>query len=316
MYSTPDSRLSHTIAAILAVISLAVGNTGTSGASPLPAAPDKPEISGADCTPSATVLCLRSSRFRVTLAWENALGQSAIGQAQVVADDTGYFSALDPRYPELYVKVLDSCGFNGRFWFLLGTLTDAEFTATVTDTVTNQVKQYVNPLGTRANIADTDAFPCVAASEGPAAPEVSPPPEVTGTCTPSSTTHCLADGRFETQVTWTVSPNSGPGSTIPLTTHAGGFWFFSPDSLDLAVKVVEACDFFQVHFGSTTNVQLNLTITDTETGAVRNYFNPSGTSPAVGDLTAFTNADLPCPVFQDGFEDGTTHAWGLVVGGS
>ncbi len=283
-------------------------------AGPAPAAAS-PEAG--TCSPSATQLCLLGSRFQVSLTWENALGQSAAGQAQAVNGDIGYFSVLDSRYVELYVRVIDGTLVNGDYWFFLGSLTDAEFTVTVTDTATATVKQYFNPLGTRANIADTNAFVGPGASEDPRAVEDSPPPAVAGTCTPDSTTHCLAGGRFETQVTWaTPTPSSGPGITMPLTTHSGGFYFFSSAALDLAVKVVEACDFFQVHFGAMTNVELTLTVTDTTTDVTHTYFNPFGTSPAVGDLTAFANPSLPCAVFADGFETGDASAWSLVVGGA
>jgi len=57
------------------------------------------------------------------------------------------------------VKVLDGCGVNDRFWVFHAATTSVEYTLTVTDTVTGQVRRYENPLGRNAPaVTDTDAF--------------------------------------------------------------------------------------------------------------------------------------------------------------
>ena len=59
----------------------------------------------------------------------------------------------------MLVKVLDGCGVNGHYWVLAAATTNVEYTLRVTDTVTGAVREYFNPLGTRAAaITDTDAF--------------------------------------------------------------------------------------------------------------------------------------------------------------
>ncbi len=45
---------------------------------------------------------------------------------------------------------------------------------------------------------------------------------------------------------------------------------------------------FWVFYGALSNLRYTLTVTDTETGAVRIYANPSGTFGSVGDTRAFS----------------------------
>jgi hypothetical protein len=67
---------------------------------------------------------------------------------------------FDPGNWEMLVKVLDGCALNQRIWVFSAATTNVEYTLTVTDTVTNQVRTYHNPAGqTAAAITDTDAFP-------------------------------------------------------------------------------------------------------------------------------------------------------------
>jgi hypothetical protein len=47
---------------------------------------------------------------------------------------------------------------DGHFWVFYGSLTNVEFTLTVTDTQTGAIKTYFNPQGQLASVADTSAF--------------------------------------------------------------------------------------------------------------------------------------------------------------
>jgi len=47
---------------------------------------------------------------------------------------------------------------NGRYWVFFGALTNVAYTITVTDTTTGTQKQYTNPQGRLASVADTSAF--------------------------------------------------------------------------------------------------------------------------------------------------------------
>lgn len=118
-------------------------------------------------------------------------------------------------------------------------------------------------------------------------------------CTPGENTLCLnADGRFKAEVTFTdFQGNNGAGVTSPLALRDSGlFYFFNEDNIEMLVKVIDACnsDFnaYWVFFAATTNVQFDLTVTDTQTGAVRTYSNPLGNPAApIQDTAAF----MTCP---------------------
>jgi hypothetical protein len=100
-----------------------------------------------------------------------------------------------------------------------------------------------------------------------------------GDCTPGPTTLCLGGGRFEVEAEWvTKSGNSGEGQSIELTDDTGAFWFFNAANVEILVKVLDACasafESFWVFAAGLTNVEVRLTVTDTQTGMVKVYDNP------------------------------------------
>lgn len=113
-----------------------------------------------------------------------------------------------------------------------------------------------------------------------------------GTCLGSPDTLCLNNARFQVQVRWRVSSQgiSGTGQAVSMTSDTGSFWFFSANNVELVVKVVDGRAFnskFWVFYGALSNVEYTITVTDTQTGAVKIYSNPSGTLASVADTAAF-----------------------------
>ncbi len=112
-------------------------------------------------------------------------------------------------------------------------------------------------------------------------------------CTADANTLCLgANGRFKVQVDWQDLPNqnNGQGSAHPITADTGAFWFFDPSNLELVVKVLDGTalnQHFWVFYGALSNVQYEIKVTDTVTGAVRTYTNPQGTQASGSDTSAF-----------------------------
>ncbi len=126
-------------------------------------------------------------------------------------------------------------------------------------------------------------------------------------CIGDGTTACLnvgGPGRFRVDADWIDFVNGQPREArverigkVPetLSDPAGAFvnLSFPPTNLELVVKVLDGCDVagsrnFWVFAAGTTDVELTLTVTDTETGATKQYFNPLGQAFAdVGDTTAF-----------------------------
>ncbi len=116
--------------------------------------------------------------------------------------------------------------------------------------------------------------------------------ETAGPCTPGATTLCLQASRFRVEAAWSV-PAQGRAEvaqTMPITSNTGAFWFFDPTNLELVVKVLDGRSIngkFWVFYGSLTNVEFALTVTDTQTGAVKTYLNPQGQLASVADTSAF-----------------------------
>ena len=118
-----------------------------------------------------------------------------------------------------------------------------------------------------------------------------------GGCVSDATTICLNDGRFGVTASWrTNDGSSGQATAFPLTLDAGYFWFFSPENVEVVVKVLDACDTsfraYWVFAAGLTNAEVTLTVTDTATEEVRTYTNPRGVPfTPVQDTSAF----LTCP---------------------
>lgn len=116
-----------------------------------------------------------------------------------------------------------------------------------------------------------------------------------GPCVADAQTLCLNGGRFRVQVGWeTDLGETGPASVVPgAAADSGVLWFFNEDNWEMLVKVIDGCaltNHYWVFFAATTDVQFVVTVTDTQTGAVKTYLNPQKTSAdAVTDTSA-----LPC----------------------
>ena len=263
--------------------------------------------------PGSTTLCVNGTRFKIEVTWRApSQGTSGVGMAKAVTGDTGHFWFFNDSNIELSVKVVDGRAFNDKFWVFFGSLTNVEFTVTVTDTVTGAVRTYFNPVGQLASVADTAAFSPLAqavssasnaamqveagSSETVEAPS-SPAPtwsavEANSACATDARTLCLNGGRFRVQVGWRVPSQgkSGSASAVALTSDTGYMWFFSSNNVELVIKVLDGRSIngnYWVFYGALSNVEYTITVTDTSTGATRTYFNPSGQLASVADTAAF-----------------------------
>jgi len=125
---------------------------------------------------------------------------------------------------------------------------------------------------------------------------VTTPAPQTPTCTPNDIRHCLNNARFQVEVQWTAPGGAtGTGRRAPLTNDTGLFWFFDPQNVEMIVKVLNGCALngrYWVFAGGLTNVRAVLTVTDTQTGARKQYTNPQGAPfQPVQDTGAFAG----CP---------------------
>jgi hypothetical protein len=113
-----------------------------------------------------------------------------------------------------------------------------------------------------------------------------------GQCTGTDTALCLNAARFEVRVAWSVlsQGTSGVANAVPLTSDTGYFWFFTPNNVELTVKVVDGRAFnnrFWVFGGALSNVQYTITVRDTVSGQTKTYSNPQGTLASFADTNAF-----------------------------
>lgn len=268
----------------------------------------------AGCSESATALCLEKGRFRVETTWRDFLGQSGPGHAVRVTDETAYFWFFDPGNVELMVKTLNACSreLGLHFWVFAAGLTNVEVEMKVTDTLTGQVRTYRNPSGqVIAPILDIDAFATCAAPEPastPAAtpeiapetapeiaPEIAPTaaPEGLGTCTDDGGFLCLAGGRFQVSAAYRRSLVDPSFSAQPrrLTADTAAFTFYDPGNVELIVKVLDACDQalpgYWVFVAGLTDLEIEIVVADTLTGATHHYFSGFGPFQPIFDLGTF-----------------------------
>lgn len=274
------------------------------------------------CGDPDDALCLSGGRFQVSTTWRKTNGETGTGHAISLTDDSGYFWFFSSSNIELVVKTLNACGINQHFWVFGGGLTNVEVHMTVRDTVTGEVKEYENPQSTPYQpVQDTSAFAACSGSSPTAdadpesalpwtgedaqaatpdfevqASSESVPSSASATCVASSTAMCLNGRRFKVEATWQkANGDTGPGRVVQLTPDSGYFWFFSPNNIELITKVLNACGVNThqwVFAGGLTNVRVDLTVTDMQTGAVKAYVNPLNTAFApIQDTSAFTT----CP---------------------
>jgi hypothetical protein len=112
--------------------------------------------------PDNGTLSLLGGRFSVTLsAYSVRHNRTDSGTAIAGTDRYGYFSLEgftgDPRFPEVYVKMVDFRAVTGKFWIFYSGLTSLDYTLTVTDNATGAVRVYESAASFCGG-ADTAAF--------------------------------------------------------------------------------------------------------------------------------------------------------------
>lgn len=258
------------------------------------------------CTAGAEALCLLAARFRVLAHWRDTAGANGRGNGTLLAgsDQVGLFSFFDAGNVELIVKLLDGQGANGFFWTFYGGLSTVEYWITVVDTASGASRTYHNPAGSLCGGGDVKSLPGAeqgaeagaaglvggVAGRAAIAPPAAAKPAATTACAPGAL--CLLGGRFQVEATWRLpgAAGAGAGTPVPLHDGAGLFWFFDPANVELVAKVLDGRALngkFWFFYGALSNVEYDLRVTDTGTGAVRTYHNPPGSLCGGADTGAF-----------------------------
>ncbi|HJX28104.1 MAG TPA: M12 family metallo-peptidase, partial [Thermoanaerobaculia bacterium] len=226
-----------------------------------PPAADQP------CRGSASVLCLGGGRFKAQVDWFSQYDNSGgVGRAVPRPGSSGFFSFSDPSNIELMVKVLD---FGNTVKVFYGQLTDLQFQLSVSDTKTGRTKTYYNTSNNCGGI-DQNAFPGGAPQASRSVPFAA--------CRPGPNTLCLLKNRFQVAVDWR-NPGNGQGGqagAAPLSQLTGAFYFTDRNSLELMTKIIDLGDRVDFFYGTLSDLEYTITVTDTASGAVKTYRNPAG----------------------------------------
>jgi len=251
--------------------------------------------------PCPFAACLRGDEFGIDVVWRDPRsGNTGSGHGVLLTGDTAAFWFFTAENVELFVKVLDGSAVNQYFWVFYGALSDVEFTLSVTQLSTGTTRTYHNPPYTLASQADTHAFPVFVLSDASVASAnvstanraVTPDRADTAACVPDATGLCLSSDRFHVSVTWTDprTGNTGSGQAVPLSGDSGYFWFFAAPNVEMVVKVLDGRPVnhhFWVFAAALSDVETEITVTDTVTGAFKIYRKPPYTFLSQADTSAF-----------------------------
>ncbi len=252
------------------------------------------------CKTSRTALCL-NKRFLATLSWTNQFdGSSGVGRAIPRTASTGFFSFGDPSNVELLVKALDLGGVTKVFY---GELTNLQFTLTMTDTLSGEVKTYGNTPGDCGGIDQSAFGGSTSAASAPAtATRNQPVPApallfprrelrspAAGPCRAGKNTLCLLNGRFSVTVDWANPGNGQSGEAIaaPLSNLVGTFYFTDPSDVELMAKLLQFPDHIAFYYGALSDLPYTIHVTDLSSGTVKTYTGTAGTLCGGLDNDAF-----------------------------
>lgn len=244
------------------------------------------------CVPGSSRLCLQGGRFEATLQ-ATVGGSSYTGQAISLSDLSGGFWLFSADNLEVGVKVLDGSSQNGRFWTFHAPGTDLPYTLTVADRANaSRTRVYTKPAGSFCGQDDTSVS-FLKSLSSPEEPEAALEFEdgmeevhlAASACASNSTTGCLLGNRFQVR----VRLGSAYQPIVQVTDQAAHSWFYSPDNLELFVKVLDGTPVNGKHWvfvGSLTGQAYTLEVTDTATGIQKSWASP-GTLCGFGDTMAF-----------------------------
>lgn len=112
-----------------------------------------------------------------------------------------------------------------------------------------------------------------------------------GTCVPSETNVCLANGRFSVSAVWATTNAQGAARRVTISDDTAGFWFFNAANTELLFKVLDGCGVnnrFWFFAGGLTDVGVTITVRDTKTNTSRSYVHPRGAPfQTITDTNAF-----------------------------
>lgn len=253
---------------------------------------------------------LENSRFRATVTFDDGTEPQPAGTV-ALGPTSAYFFFTRDFYADVFLRLFDARSFNGHWWVFTAPLSDLGYVLRIEDVETGLVRTYVKPSGSLPTLVDTMAFPdsfgyaaLVAPAAGAATEAAAPAaaarevPRVTASalasCVEDADTVCLVGNRYAVEVVWSLGAGGGAGqrSSDLATGYTGAFWFTTPSSLEIVVKIQVTPAVNVVHVAAVTNADYTVTVTDTCTGTVKTYENANPATTNYIDDVNFQN--LPC----------------------
>jgi len=110
-------------------------------------------------------------------------------------------------------------------------------------------------------------------------------------CRPEAEGLELHGGRFEVCAGYrTPAGAQGVGEPIPLTAESGGFWFFTPENLEVVLKLLDGCGTngnFWIYSAGLTDLEVTVGVIDTWSGQTWVFDNDQATPfPPIGEITS------------------------------
>jgi|CXWL01.1.fsa_nt_gi choice-of-anchor B domain-containing protein len=264
----------------------------------------------ATCVSGPQTLCLQDGRFQVTAHWRNQF-DGRHGQATAIpgSDFAGNFWFDDAANVELMVKLLD---FGDHVLAFYGQLTNLQIVLQVVDLESGEVRTYRNGRHNCGAI-DEHAFSdhdhgdgaddAIAGDIGKgirAGARLQPPPRrrrssgashLAGSCVADGDTLCLLAGRIAVDLSWRnqFAGTSGHGLAGAVSDLTGSFAFDDPRNVELLVKALDFGDRVLILWGALSNLEYQLSVTDSIGGESKVYTNPAGTYCGGLDERAFTS---------------------------
>lgn len=206
--------------------------------------------------------------------------------------ETAVFTFGDQNVVELLVRLSDARPFDNNIHVFLGGLSDVELWVVVTDSATGIVHEYGKPANKLMGVIDRDTFPgSSSVLTGEESAFIAPNAE--------TSTIRLLNNRFQVRVRYrnqfttpatTGYLNARSIASTPATETAVFYFGENAGSAEWMVRFSDARPFanrIDLFHGGLTDVELTIEVTDTKTGARKDYPKPAFSLLGLVDRTSY-----------------------------
>ena len=171
--------------------------------------------------------------------------------------------------------------------FFYGQLTNLRFTISVLDTRSGVTKTYGNTPGECGALDNNLAASSATFETVPIAGHGNL--VAMAACQSTANAVCLLGGRFRLELDWRnqFDSSSGRGAGKKLSDLTAAFSFTDPANLEVLVKTLDFGDRVLVLYGTLSNLEYTLRITETTSGRVKTYHNAANNYCGGLDNNAF-----------------------------